>query len=438
MPLHIFSSGKWDGAGAETVDRIRPGSTHYPRDGATATAEERRQPVEDRLRVALLGSFPPQAQGIQDYCGELAQALSARCEVTALGFRRMYPALLFPGVKKTFDPGKAAPAGPGLRVYHRLAWYNPFGWLRAALFTPCDVFHAQWWSLPLLPVFLVFTAIMKMRGKPVVLTVHNVLPHEKSRLFVLAEKMLCAMADAVIVHSRLNREQLIDLCGLPPGRVCRIPMSAHRNPPPPISRNEARQALGLPEKVPVLLSFGVIRPYKGIDVLLHAFARIHAKHPEARLVIAGKPWMPWAPLQAVIDENGLAGRVDLFLDYIPAERSPLFFTAADLILLPYTHFDAQSAVGAQVLPYKRPVIASEAGGLPEWVDHEADWIAPPGNAEALAEKIDAFLEDIPGRTAAFEEIAEKVLRNSSAENVACLHHALYLNVVQGSELPESG
>jgi glycosyltransferase involved in cell wall biosynthesis len=382
-------------------------------------------PEQQPLRVALLGAFPPQAQGIQDYCRELGESLSEHCEVQAIGFRRMYPARLFPGVKEPMDHSKAPMRGRLLHLKHPLTWYNPIGWLWHALRTPCDVFHAQWWSLPLWPVTFVFIACMKLRRKPVVITLHNVLPHEGSRGFIAASRILCQMADRVLVHSAANYDQLIEHYGSPEDKARRVPLGVYMGSVQAPPKAEAAAALGLDPSRRYLLSFGTIRPYKGIDDLIEAFAQVAGEHPEADLLIAGKPWTDWEPYRARIAAHGLEGRIHTWLDYIPEERIRLYFGAADLVVLPYTHFDAQSGVGAVALPYRKPLIVSSVGGLPDWVDEQAEWIVPPCDPGALAERLRLFLDDPDGATARFQPIAARVLENVSWTSIAREHLRIY-------------
>lgn len=168
--------------------------------------------TKQELTLLLLGSFPPQAQGIPGYCGALAlaQALAAEGTVRAIGFKAMYPGFLFPGVKTTMDPSSLMPQAPGLSVRHSLAWYNPLGWLWHAFTTPADIVHIQWWSLPLFPVCFTFALAAKLRHKPLVITAHNVLPHEPGPWFIRASRVLYRRADHLIVHSDVNRAQLLE------------------------------------------------------------------------------------------------------------------------------------------------------------------------------------------------------------------------------------
>jgi glycosyltransferase involved in cell wall biosynthesis len=376
----------------------------------------------------MLGSFPPQAQGIQEYCRGLVESLCAHCALQAIGFRSMYPARIFPGVKTNFDPSKPPMQGAGLRVEHPLAWFAPWGWLLTALRVRADLFHLQWWSLPLFPVAATFVLVMRLRRIPVVITVHNVLPHERSRGFVGAGRWLCRRAEQVLVHSAINRAQLIEHYGLPADRVTEIPMGT-----PPVgvlpNRTDACGRLGLSPDRRYVLAFGVIRPYKGVADLIEALAQVADQFPSLDLIVAGKPWIDWAPYAARIEALGLTRRVHTYLDYIPESEVADFFAASDLVALPYTHFDAQSAVGAQALPHGRPLLVSSAGALPNWVDGERDWIVPPSSPDALAERLAAVFTDPEAARRAFLPIAGRVLARSSWEAAAASHAAIYGTVL---------
>lgn len=377
------------------------------------------------LRVAMLGAYPPQAQGVQDYCREIVLALAAHCRVHALGFRSMYPAFLFPGVKQAMDPTKARMEHPNLEVEHRLTWYNPLGWLRAGYSTQADVFHAQWWSLPLFPVTYTIVRAMKARGIPVVVTAHNVSAHEGGGAYVRASRILFRMADRVLVHSEANRARLIEQYALPEEKAVQVAIGAYMGDAEAVPRDDAIGALGLPPERRYLLSFGTIRPYKGVDDLIEAFARIAPSHPEVDLVIAGKPWSAWEPYARQIEAHGLKDRVHLFLDYIPEDRVRLFFSAADTTVLPYRHFDAQSGVCAVAMPYRKPVIVSDVGGLPEWVDRDPDWIVPAQSPEVLAARLTRFIRSREEETAAFAPLAERVLHRFSWQGIAERHVEVY-------------
>jgi glycosyltransferase involved in cell wall biosynthesis len=153
-----------------------------------------------------------------------------------------------------------------------------------------------------------------------------------------------------------------------------------------------------------VLLFGAIRSYKGLDVALRAFADLREKMPEVRLLIAGKPWENWASYDALIRSLGIAPIVGTDLRYIPAGEVAKFFLAADLVILPYRRFDAQSGVGAAALAFQKPLIVTDVGGLPDLVADRGS-VVPPGDWKALAEKMGQCLSD--------SERLSKMVRNSA-------------------------
>lgn len=348
----------------------------------------------------------------------------------------MYPAFLFPGVKRAMDPTSYAPQVSGLTVRHSLAWHNPIGWLWSALTTPADIVHIQWWSLPLFPVCLAFIFAARLRRLPVVVTVHNVLPHEPSPWFLRTSRMLYRLADQLIVHSEANRTQLMEHFSISADRVAVVPMGVDATIVAPMEPRLARKQLGLDQDRPTLLFFGTIRLYKGLHVLLYALAIIRRRFPDIQLVVAGTPWEPWENYQIIMRAEGIEANVHTCLGHIPESEVPLWFAAADLVVLPYTHFDAQSAVGAQVLGHGRPLMVTACGGLPALVNGEKRWIAQPDDPVSLAVKLSDFLEEPAGASAEFAARAQQTREGMSWEASAQAHWAIYDRFL-GCPIPEA-
>jgi len=336
--------------------------------------------------IAMLGSFPP-LRGVSAYCLELATAMAERCRVDFISFRKMYPSALYPGGNLTNDPTFPSIASPWLTVSRRLTWYDPTGWITTGLGTRADLLHAQWWSLPLAPVYLTVCAGFKVRKKPVVFTVHNVLPHETAPGYGAASRTLFALGDHFIVHTEQNRRQLTARYGIPISRISRIPHGTLDFQTRSRKNGTAlRKALGIGLEEKIILLFGAVRPYKGVDTALSALAEILKTRTDVRLVIAGKLWESWEPYQKRIRELALSDHVLPLLDYIPSADVHLFFTAADLVVLPYHHFDSQSGVASTALAFRKPMIVSAVGGLPDLVKDPA-CVVPPQNPAALARAI---------------------------------------------------
>jgi len=342
--------------------------------------------------VAMLGSLPP-LRGLSSYCFELVKALVELGKVEFISFSKMYPTRLYPGGDLQDDHTFPAIEHSNLKVRRRLAWYNPISWLQEAFFAEGSLLHVQWWSLPLSPIYAVVCLGYKLRGKPVLFTVHNVDSHEPSRSYKYICRRLFKLGDHYLVHSNANRKRLIGEYGLESKKVTQIPhgpLDFHVKEV--ADRGRILHEFGFAREDRVLLLYGAIRPYKGIEVALKAFARVVEEFPRCKLLIAGKPWESWERYDRLIQTLGIEDRVVTRLGYVPSSEVYKFFTAADLVLLPYTRFGAQSGVGATALSFRKPMIVSNVGGLPELV-LDGRYVVPPGDSSALAEKILCCIED---------------------------------------------
>lgn len=338
-------------------------------------------------RVTLVGTLPP-IKSISFYCLEMTQALIEHVDVEFINYKHIYWEWLYKGggTKET-DPVFQRPVSPRLEVRDLLTWYNPLSWLYAGVTASGEILHFQWLTTVQFPVHFTIALVCKMRGKKTVCTVHNVHGHETGVVDRWLNRALLSVPDMFFVHSERNREQLTESFGIPPENIRVVPMGImefYRDEE--LSQAEARRRLEIPANAKVLLCFGHVRPYKGIEDLIAAFKIAKQKIPNLYLVIAGKAWNE--ELKREIEQE-LAGEPAslLFLDYVPSSRIKEYFSAADAVILPYREFAAQSAAGAVGLAFDKPLIVSDVGGLPELVANPKA-LFQAGNVPALAEAIE--------------------------------------------------
>lgn len=252
------------------------------------------------------------------------------------------------------------------RRYARLAQHVPdmLRYRRAA--RAADVVHFQWLSVQALDAHLLPPV------HPRILTAHDVLPREPRPSQLAGQRALYERMDAIVVHSEHGAARLRDELGLDPARVHVIPhgvldnLTAHKPEPP------------FPKTGPVVLFFGLIRPYKGLDVLLEAWRRAN---PEAELWVVGMPRM---------DTSFIHGpNVRTALRFVSRAELAGAFEAADLVVLPYREID-QSGVLFTALAFGKPLLLSAVGGFPEIEGAE---LVPPGDPDALAQALTALLSD---------------------------------------------
>jgi glycosyltransferase involved in cell wall biosynthesis len=219
---------------------------------------------------------------------------------------------------------------------------------------------------------------------PLVVTVHDVVPHQKRMPRPVEHALLAkqyAAASTIVVHHRSVREQLIAEFGVAPARIHDVP---HWVIPAPAAPRDT------PTSQPTILFFGALRRNKGVDVLLEAFRTM--TDPDLRLVVAGRGA---ADVEAEVRTAAARdSRITAEIDFVPEARKHALFRAADLVVLPYTQFSSQSGVLHDAYAHHRPVVVSDVGALGASVrDDASGWVVPPGDAAALAQEIEHSFSD---------------------------------------------
>jgi glycosyltransferase involved in cell wall biosynthesis len=241
-----------------------------------------------------------------------------------------------------------------------------------------DVVHFQWLDVQWLDRLLL------PRG-PLVLTAHDLLPREPRPGQVAAQRRLYDAVDALVVHSEYGRGQLVRALGLDAGKVHVIHHGAFEH----LARLPSQPLAAKLEQVagPVVLFFGLLRPYKGVDVLLEAWRGMPAG---AELWIVGRPRMDIAPLLASAPPG-----VRFISRYVPDAELASYFRRADVVVLPYSRterFD-QSGVLATALAFAKPVVLSDVGGFGEVAATGAGVLVEPGDVGSLAAALGRLLGD---------------------------------------------
>ena len=229
-----------------------------------------------------------------------------------------------------------------------------------------------------------FFAALRLLRLNLVYTAHDVLPPEKKKLDTLIKRLVYTSAKVIIVHSDYLKRMLVKRFGVPAGKISIVPHGNFDNylPEQPVGRAAARQALDLPQEAHVMLFFGIIREYKGLDLLLQAFEQATRDNPHLHLVIAGSALNEALKEKYARQIAGMAARerVLYHAEFIPNERVALYFEATDAVLLPYRNI-YHSGVLHLAYSFARPIIATRVGDFPEAIE--------PGKSGLLVQTIDA-------------------------------------------------
>lgn len=285
-----------------------------------------------------------------------------------------------------------------------------------------DVAHWQWLTLPGLDRHLLGP---RRPNQPRVLTLHAPLPKPGARRQMARRRRVLESFDAVVVHTDGAAERLRSEAGLDPALVHVIPHG------PLDYLTELADAKELPAEMaavegPVILFFGLLRPYKGVDTLLEAFARIEG----AELWIAGMPRMSLEPLEELADRA--PGTVRFLPRYIPDDEIPALMRRADVLALPYREIE-QSGVLYAGLAFGKAMVLGDVGGFSEIGHrHGAARLVPPGDPVALAEALEELIADPSRRNALAAATARAVEGEFSWEAIAARTLELYRSLGAGS------
>lgn len=263
---------------------------------------------------------------------------------------------------------------------------------RALRHGPPGVLHVQWTLVPLLDGLL--ARALKARGWRIVHTVHDPLPGPTRPLASRHHRWFLSCADAVIVHTPFLAQQVAAAYPDTAGRVKVIPHGGVPQPlPSEADRLRARQRLAIEAGRPVLLLFGMLKPYKGLEDLLVAMPGILSRFPRCLLVVAGEALMPLPPVEELIERLGLRESVVLRPSFVLQEEVASYFAAADLVVVPYREI-AASGVVVTAQGHGRAVVVTRVGGLPEFVEPAScGLVVPPRDPKALADAVCRALAD---------------------------------------------
>lgn len=306
------------------------------------------------MKICLLGPFPPFRGGISQFNSRLAGALElAGQQVVKVGFRSLYPGVLFPGKSQYENSGAAVDRSdmPLLRPASPFSWSGArrrIGSLR------CDAVVVQWWH----PFFAPCLSACLPRGIPAMAVCHNLHPHEGFPFAKTLGRRFLNRMECIVVHGGADGERAASLRG----RVVRLfhPIYDQYLSAAP-SREEARNRLGIPKESTALLFFGLVRRYKGLDMIVEAMKLLPENHV---LIAAGENYGSEKDLSELAAPLG--GRFLRFNTFIPDAEVGLYFGAADIVVLPY-RTATQSGVAQIALAFRKPMVVTNVGSLGETV-----------------------------------------------------------------------
>jgi glycosyltransferase involved in cell wall biosynthesis len=290
---------------------------------------------------------------------------------------------------------EASPLAKVLRVFSYYAKLIVY----AAIAQP-KLFHILWNNKFQLFDRTLLMLYYKLLGKRVVFTAHNVnagkRDHNDSWLNRISLKIQYSLSDHIFVHTAGMKSEMASEFSVPESKISVIPFGINNTVPnTSLSSAQAKCQLGISKGDKILLFFGNIAPYKGLEYLTAAFHQFSKKDGSYRLLIVGKPKGPtsyWNEVRRGIESSGIADRVIAKVEYVPDEETELYFKAADILILPYAHV-FQSGVLFLGYSFGLPAIAADVGSLKEEiVEGETGFVFRPRDSSDLANKIEKYFK----------------------------------------------
>lgn len=347
---------------------------------------------ENIRRMTIVGPAYPYRGGLASIMEILGRTFARRgTKVDIRTFTVQYPRILFPGKSQLRD----SPPPADLHITRQVNTVNPFNWIREGLRIRRerpDAVLLKYWTPFMAPCFGVIARLARSNGSTrVIVQIDNVIPHEHHPGDRLLTRFFIGSVDGFVYMSDQVRAELEQFTTTKPALFSPHPLFVNFGQAVP--RDEACARLGLDESLRYALFFGIVRDYKGLDLLLDAWAELTQQGAGAdrRLVVAGEFYYNKEKYLQQIARLGLQDRVILHDYFIPDEQVRYFFSAADVLIQPYRSA-TQSGVTQIAYNFEVPMIVTDVGGLPEIVPDDVVGYVTPTDAHALARAIQRFYE----------------------------------------------
>lgn len=337
------------------------------------------------MNIAIASTFHPYRGGIAAFNDRLAKTLESDGHtVKTFNWKRQYPSYFFPGKAQTKDGHNPPSSG--------LDSINPMSWRRVAKEIvderDVDVLYLPFWHSALSPALSSLALRVKKRSPrtTIIGIIHNSGSHDGSFADKSLSRYFLKSLDSCVTLSEIVTSRVKKL--VPDLKCMTLFHPLYDHYPSKVSKEYAAKKLGLNPELPTVLFFGLIRPYKGLDILIEAVSHVKA---DAQYLIAGECYEDWSKYSKQIENSGKSNRFKVISKFIPNDELAVIFSASDILALPYKNA-TQSGVTATAIHYDLPIIATRVGDLAESIsDNLTGLLVPPNDSKSLAMAIDKWL-----------------------------------------------
>lgn len=341
-------------------------------------------------KIVIIGPGHPLRGGLATFNQRLAkQFIDEGHDCSIYSFSLQYPSFLFPGKTQYTDE----PAPEKLVILPVINSVNPFNWMkigRRLKKQKPDIIIVRFW-LPFMGPALgtILRKVRKNKHTKIICIADNVIPHEKrfgdkpfTRYFLKSCDAFITMSEKVMSDLRIFQKTK-------PAKLVSHPL--YDNFGAIIPKSEARKHLGLPETEKIILFFGFIRKYKGLDLLLEAMSDVQIKKSGIKLLVSGEFYEDQKPYKEQIEKLGIKDQLILRTDFIPDSEVKYYLCAADAVIQPYRNA-TQSGVTPLAYHFEKPMVVTNVGGLSTLVPDEKVGLVVEPNPQAIADGILKFYQ----------------------------------------------
>jgi glycosyltransferase involved in cell wall biosynthesis len=340
--------------------------------------------------VVIIGPAWPLRGGLATFDQRLAkQFLDDGMDCSIYSFSLQYPSFLFPGTTQY----SSDPAPPGLKIFSLINSVNPFNWIRVGnrlRKLRADIIVVRYW-LPFMGPSLgtILRLVQRNRHTRIIAITDNIIPHEKRPGDALFTKYFLHSCDAFIT---MSEKVLNDLKKFESRKgVLQVLHPLYDNFGNIVSKEEARRKLALPAEKKIILFFGFIRKYKGLDILLDAMKIIRQQSPGVLLLVAGEFYEDEKSYRAQIEKNEIEDVLIMRTEFIADSDVKYYLCAADAVVQPYRNA-TQSGVTPLAYHFEKPMIVTNVGSLPSLVPHNVVGLVCEPQPASIAAAIIRFFE----------------------------------------------
>lgn len=348
---------------------------------------------EKKKKVVIVGPAYPYRGGNALYVSFLYDVLKVKFDVEIVNYKLLYPSILFPGTTQNDISGFVIKKSISKRIINSI---NPITWIKAAKHINnlnADLVYFDWWNPFFGPSHRVISSLIKKKYRNrIIFITENVMSHEGRFIDRLLTKIGLKNADAFVALSNIVENALKDFTDRKIYKSA-LPIYGGYNLNKNLDVKKQKTEFGFGEDDDILLFFGYVRKYKGLNVLLGAMPGILKRNPKAKLLIVGEFYDTPDKYYEQINNLGIKDSVKVVQRFVPNEEVGLYYSAADIVILPYLSA-TQSGVLNIAYGFGKPVVVTDVGGLTEDViDGKTGYVVKPNDENEIINAVNRFFED---------------------------------------------